>query len=97
MDCTYGEEGEISGPCPAWPKRAATLRTFRREFARLLTQPAAAPPPPAPQPLAVIPAGLPVEEVMAQLAAIQAEHPGAVIRQGNRKRWEIWPCSRTQD
>jgi hypothetical protein len=95
---TYGDQGEISWPCDAWPKRAATRRAFRQELARLLTQPAAPPPPPTPRPLAVISPGVPIEDMMAQLTAIQAEHPAAIIRQGgSRKRWEIWPNDQTQD
>jgi hypothetical protein len=43
-------------------------------------RPAEAPAPP-PEPIAVIPAGLPIEDAIAQLAAIQVDHPGAQICQ----------------
>jgi hypothetical protein len=39
----------------------------------------------------VVSAGAPIEEVIARLTAVQAEHPGAQIRQGKQNRWEIWP------
>jgi len=46
-------------------------------------------PEPKPRPIAVIAAGVPIEDIMAKLAAIQAGHPGAQIRQGRRNCWEI--------
>ena len=46
--------------------------------------------PPPPGPIAVIKAGLPIEDVIAKLTAVQADHPGAKLRQGKRNRWEIW-------
>jgi hypothetical protein len=96
VDSTYGEAGKVSGPCHAWPRQAAADRLFREAFTKLLAAPAATPPPPPkPQPIAVINAGLPIEEVMAQLAAVQAEHPGAMVRPWSRKRWEIWPSEQT--
>jgi hypothetical protein len=98
VDSTYGEAGLVSGPCHAWPRQAEEDRLFRETFTKLQAGPAATPPPPPPprpQPIAVISADLPIEEVMAQLAAVQAEHPGAVVRQGSRKRWEIWPSEQT--
>lgn len=49
------------------------------------------PPAPPPQPLAVIPSDLPIEEVITRLSAIQASHPGATVRRGSRNRWEVWP------
>jgi hypothetical protein len=49
----------------------------------------AEPPPPKPEPLAVIASGLPIAKVMRQLADIQARYPDARVRRGNR--WEIWP------
>ncbi len=96
IDSTYGEAGLVSGPCHAWPRQAEEDRLMREAFTKLQAGPAATPPtPPQPQPIAVISAGLPIEEVMAQLAAVQAEHPGAMVRQGSRKRWEIWPNEQT--
>jgi hypothetical protein len=43
-----------------------------------------------PKPLTVISPG-PIGEVMARLAAAQAEHPDAEIRKGNGGTWELWP------
>jgi hypothetical protein len=51
----------------------------------------AEPPPPKPEPLAVIASGLPIAEVMRRLANVQARYPNAHVRRGNRNRWEIWP------
>jgi hypothetical protein len=93
---TYGlaGEGELTGPCDGWPRWAQQRREMKQKLTELLTRPAEPlpPPPPKPQPLAIIPSGLPIEEVMAQLAAIQAEHPGAHVRHGTRNRWEVWPA-----
>ena len=41
----------------------------------------------------VIPSRLPIAEVMARLAEVQAEHPDAEVRRGSANRWEIWPPS----
>jgi hypothetical protein len=49
------------------------------------------PPPPEPQALAVIPGGLPIEDIITRLTAIHADHPGATVRRGRRNQWEIWP------
>lgn len=49
------------------------------------------PAPPAPQPIAVIPSGLPIADIMKRLAEIQAENPNAEVRRGSRNTWEIWP------
>jgi hypothetical protein len=78
------------GPCPVWPHWQQRLRNARQIMA-MAAKPASRPPPPKPQPLAVIPSGLPIEEVISRLAAAQTEHPGATVRRGNRNRWEIWP------
>jgi hypothetical protein len=42
------------------------------------------------KPLAVISPG-PIDEVMARLAAAQAEHPNAQLRRGSGDTWELWP------
>jgi len=51
----------------------------------------AEPPAPKPTPIAVIAAGTPIEDVIAKLTEIQADHPGPQIHQGKRNRREIWP------
>lgn len=43
------------------------------------------------QPLAVIPSGLPIDEVMARLTEAQAKYPGAEVRRGSDDGWELWP------
>jgi hypothetical protein len=55
---------------------------------------AAEPPTPEPKPIAVIVVGLPIEDFIVKLTAIQADHPGTQIRRGKRNRWEIWPPER---
>ncbi|MGH3222503.1 MAG: hypothetical protein ACRDPY_28050 [Streptosporangiaceae bacterium] len=97
---TYGlaGEGELSGPCDGWPRWGGQRRQLLQRLAELRTHSAGPPPPtPQPQPLAVIPSGLPIEEMIATLTAIQADHPGAEVRQGARKRWEIWPPGKHTD
>lgn len=80
------------GPCPAWPDWAARLQKARA----MLTDPAgkkAIPTTPQPQPLAVIPSGLPIAEVLQRLQDLQVEHPDAEVRRGNSHKWEIWPAA----
>lgn len=79
------------GPCPAWPGWQKRLHKAHEILMSAATrQPPAALAPP-PQPLAVIPSGLPIEEIISRLTAAQVEHPGATVRRGTRNRWEIWP------
>jgi hypothetical protein len=80
-----------AGPCPAWPRWAQRICKVREMFAAAIKDKPAEPPPPKPEPLAVIASGLPIAEVMRQLADIQARYPDARVRRGNRNRWEIWP------
>jgi hypothetical protein len=47
-------------------------------------------PEPDSQLLAVIDAGTSLEDVIARLAQVQAEHPGAQVRSGRQGSWEIW-------
>lgn len=48
---------------------------------------------PKPKPLAVIPAGLPLDEVVARLAEAQRLHPQAEVRRGRGDGWELWPAT----
>jgi hypothetical protein len=80
------------GPCPAWPRWAQQLKKLHRALREPPARPAE-PPAPKPKPIAVIPAGLPIEELISKLDAIRADHPGAQIRHGRGGRLEIWPPS----
>lgn len=85
--------GMTGGPCPAWPRWAKDVNSVRevlRQRVQGPSQPQA--PPPLPRPIAVLAPGEPIETVIAQLTAIQADHPGAQVRQGSGNRWEIWPA-----
>jgi hypothetical protein len=45
---------------------------------------------PKPQPLATLPSGLSIANVIAKLTELQAVHPDAVVKRGRANRWEIW-------
>jgi hypothetical protein len=80
-------------PCPAWPDWAARMREARRmleEFSKRREVEPPTPPKPKPQPLAVIPSGLPIAEVVATLSELQAQYPDAEVRRGRANRWELW-------
>ncbi|WNV90371.1 hypothetical protein [Umezawaea sp. Da 62-37] len=90
---TRGGDFRDIAPCPAWPDWAARLQKARA----MLTDPAGketASTTPRPQPLAVIPSGLPIAEVLQRLKDLQVEHPDAEVRRGDRNKWEIWPAAR---
>lgn len=91
LGTTVGDAGVTGGPCPAWPRWAQNTEKVRRALIDLSKR---QPQPPAaiPEPIAVIPSGLPIEEILARLTALQAEPPGAQVRRGSRNRWEIWPA-----
>jgi hypothetical protein len=80
------------GPCPAWPRWAARMAEARQMIvsAAARNSEASAVPAPKPEPLAVVPSGLPIAEVVARLTAISEEHPGAVVRRSRANKWEIW-------
>lgn len=46
---------------------------------------------PKPQPVAIIPSGKSIDEVIEELGRLRTEYPGAEVLRGNRNRWEIWP------
>ncbi len=88
--------GTTGGPCPAWPRWAETVNAIRHVLLQASQRPPKAPPLPSPapsKPLAVLAPGTAIEDVIAQLTAIQAGHPGAEVRQGKGHRWEIWPAA----
>jgi hypothetical protein len=49
-----------------------------------------------PRPLAVIPSGLSVDEVMTRLARAQKQYPEAEVRRGAGDGWELWPKEPTK-
>lgn len=49
---------------------------------------------PKPKPLAVIPAGLPLNEVTRRLQEAETRFPGAEVRRGTNDGWEVWPAPR---
>ena len=91
--------GMTGGPCPAWPQWAQGVNAVRDVLRQRAQGPSQQqpPPPPPPQPIAVLAPGEPIENVIAQLTAIQADRPGAQVRQGRGNRWEIWPAPAQPD
>jgi len=88
----------FDGPCPAWPGWAARLRRAREilaSAARDAPKPTK-PPVPKPEPLAIIPSGLPNAEVTQRLMELQKKYPDAEVRRGRANRWEIWPMESGQ-
>lgn len=90
----HASGGDIyeSRPCPLWPMHAARMEhvweILRSASDRVQdTRPA----PPTPQPLATLPAKLPIAEVIAKLQELQVQHPDAVVKRGRANRWELWP------
>lgn len=81
------------GPCPAWPDWGGRLREIRQ-----MLQAAAKHPPqadavqgaPKPEPLAVVPSGLPIGEIVERLQELQKQFPDAQVRRGRANRWELW-------
>ncbi|MFK0042419.1 hypothetical protein ACIQTW_21495 [Paenarthrobacter sp. NPDC090517] len=86
------------GPCPAWPVWAERLKharallftaTERPKAKRELDQL-------KPRPIAVLPSGLPIAEVITKLSELQNKHPDAIVKRGRANRWEIWPVDTSQ-
>ncbi len=89
--------GEFTGPCPAWPSwRARLLKAREMIMSWSTVKEPAVPPPLKPKPIAVLKSGSPIEEVIAKLTQLSAEHPGAEVRRGNANQWEIWPAKSTK-
>ena len=81
------------GPCSAWPENAEKLREVREMLKHTAQSSADASPQPStpkPQPLAVVPSGLPIAEVVKQLQKLQKQYPDAEVRRGRANRWELW-------
>jgi hypothetical protein len=81
------------GPCPAWPGWLERVRQAREILFATIehTKAMEEPDPPKQHPIAVLPSGLPIAEVIARLSKLQNEHPDAVIKRGRGNKWEIWP------
>jgi hypothetical protein len=82
--------GRVDGPCPAWPWWREWVEEARRQILALASH-KREPPVSVPRPIAVIDSGLPIEEVIARLNAVQVDHPGGQVRRGRGNSWEIWP------
>lgn len=85
----------MPGPCVAWPGPRTRLQQARQILAAGIREAKAAkeqaPRLPQPEPLAVIKSGLPIAEIMQQLAELQTQFPDAEVRRGRANRWELWP------
>lgn len=80
-----------NSPCAAWPSQR-TIRAKIMKMLELAREPGrSAPEPPKPKPLAVVPSGLPITEIITRLQDHQRKHPDAVIRRGRANLWELWP------
>ena len=82
--------GRVDGPCPAWPWWRERLEEARRQILAIASR-KGEPPVAVRGPIAVIDSGLPIEEVIARLNAVQVDHPGGQVRRGRGNSWEIWP------
>jgi hypothetical protein len=78
------------GPCPAWPDWAAQVIAINKHLAERRAIEKQVKGQTKPKPLAVIPSGLSIEELMNKLTEMQTEHPGAIVRHGTANRWELW-------
>lgn len=85
------------GPCPAWPRWAARIEQVRQMLESFAARKAPEPTLPKPQPLAVVPSGLPIGQVVERLTALQAAHPNSEVRRGRAGRFELWPLSTSDE
>ena len=85
------------GPCPAWPRWAAKIEQVRQMLESSAARKAPEPTLPKPQPLAVVPSGLPIGEVVERLTALHAAHPNSEVRRGRAGRFELWPLPRSDE
>lgn len=84
-------------PCPAWPGQRAILERVRQlleSASRRRVAEEESPTPPKPEPLAIVPSGLSVAEVVQRLQELQTKFPEAVVHRGRANRWELWPESK---
>jgi hypothetical protein len=84
----------LSEPCQSWPVWNAKVATGLARVAEMLQQKQKTPVSESARELiAVIAAGSSVEDVIAELTRVKAEHPGAAVRRGKRDSWEIWSAA----
>lgn len=92
--------GRTEDEAERWKLRAerdvkkARIEKVRQMFEDMLRRnevPKAAATPPPPKPVAVIPSGLPIGEVIERLQVLRATYPAAEARRGRANRWELWP------
>jgi hypothetical protein len=81
----------FDGPCPAWPAWGARLKEVRAMLDRVVEanqarKAAETPPPPKPEPLANVPSGLPIAQVVQRLQELQRLYPAAEVRRGRANR-----------
>lgn len=83
------------GPCPAWPGWAERLRQVREILfaASERTKAKEQPDQPKPHPIAVLPSGLTIAEVITKLSELQNKHPNATVKRGGANKWEIWAAN----
>ncbi len=72
------------------------VRQMLETFAKHRDGEALPPPKTKPQPLAVVPSGLPIAEVVAKLTELQAQFPDAEVRRGRANRWELWSTATSE-
>ena len=75
---------------PAGPPGCAKRDRCSRRSRRTETRGELPPAEPKPQPLAIVPSGLPIADVVAKLTELQQQFPGAEVRRGRANRWELW-------
>ncbi|MFI7517045.1 hypothetical protein ACIBVK_26485 [Micromonospora echinofusca] len=82
-------------PCVAWPGQRAihakVMQMLEASSKRRAAEGPAAPSKSIPQPLAVVPSGLPIAEVVQRLQELEEQYPEAEVRRGRANRWELWP------
>lgn len=84
----------LSEPCRSWPVWNAKIATGLARVAEMLQHKQKAPvSQSAREVIAIIAAGSSVDDVIAELTRVQAEHPGAQVQRGKRDSWQIWSAA----
>ncbi|RJQ10190.1 MAG: hypothetical protein C4558_05190 [Dehalococcoidia bacterium] len=78
-------------PCLAWPYWSDRIRQAREMLLdRARRSDPIEAPRARPQPLAKVPSGIPISEVVSMLTELQAQHPDAEVRRAKDNGWELW-------